>query len=451
MSLRSLIVCTGLVLALAGAALAAPKGGAPAPKVTAAAQYKAAAAAYGGGNYQKALELIEQGLAVAPKDLKLLGLKGSVLLELRDYPAALAAYQAYLKAGPTGANQREAQKIVDNLLAVESTFLDLTLANGPGEIYLDSKTLGVFCKAAPACHQAVLPGEYKVIVERPGFEKWTAPVKIEGGKTTTLAVTLVEKPSLLTVRAAPEGAKVTVDGAPYEAPANIPAGTHRVVVSLPGHAQERREAVAREGQPIELEVALVPFVPVQIEPAGAELALDGKPVTVQDGGVPMSPGIHQLVARAPGYQEKKIDVPAERGADYKLVVTLEKVVVAQRPPPGPSRFTGRRKLALAAGGVGVVALGAGIVLGLSAKGAEDDAFKLCPDPVMPCAGAREANELNRKGQSRAIQANVAYGIAGGAAVAAAVLWMIGKPESRVAVTPSVGGGGTAGLDVAVRW
>ena len=184
MSTRSLIVCTGLALALAGAAAAAPKGGAPAPapKVTAAGQYKAAAAAYGGGNYQKALELIEQGLAVAPKDLKLLGLKGSVLLELRDYPTALAAYQAYLKAGPTGANQREAQKIVNSLLAVESTFLDLTLANGPAEVYLDSKTLGVFCNAAPACHQAVLPGEYKVIIERPGFEKWTDRVKIESGR-----------------------------------------------------------------------------------------------------------------------------------------------------------------------------------------------------------------------------------------------------------------------------
>ncbi|HWU89253.1 MAG TPA: PEGA domain-containing protein, partial [Kofleriaceae bacterium] len=387
--LRTWIVCAGIVCT--GVAAAAPKGNGPAaPKVSAQAQYKAAATQYSNGNYPKALELIEQGLAVAPQDLKLLGLKGSVLLELRDYPGALAAYQAYLKAGPTGANQREAQKIVNNLLAVESTFLDLSLANGPGDVYLDSKTLGVFCRAAPACHQAVLPGEYKVIVERPGFERWTSQVKIEGGNTTKLAVTLVEKPSLLTVRAAPPGARITVDDAAFEAPAKVAAGPHRVVVSLAGHAEERREAVAREGKPIELDIALVPFVPIQVEPAGAELLLGGKPVAIQDGGIPLPPGAHKLVARAPGFQERQIDVPAERGADYKLEVTLERVVVVAPPPPpppAPSWFTGRRKLALAAGGVGVVAFGAGVVLGLQARRLEDDAYALCPSPSTPCAGA----------------------------------------------------------------
>jgi hypothetical protein len=54
---------------------------------------------------------------------------------------------------------------------------------------------------------------------------------------------------------------------------------------------------------------------------------------------------------------------------------------------------------------------------------------------------------------RALAANVAFGVAGGAAVAAAVLWLTGAPESRsprrVAVTPRLGGG--AGLDVAVRF
>lgn len=439
----------GISVACASVAAAAPKKPTPAaPKVGAAAQYKAAAAEYSNGNYAKALELIEQGLAVAPNDLKLLGLKGSVLLELRDYPAALAAYQAYVKAAPPDRNRREAQNIVNNLLAVESTFLDVTLANGPAEVYLDSKTLGTFCRAAPACHQAVLPGEYKVIVERPGFERWSDQVKIESGKTATLAVTLVEKPSLLTVRVTPEGASVTVGGAAHDPSRPLPAGKHQVVVSLAGHAEEQREAIAREGAPIALDIVLSPFVPVQVEPPGAELLLGGKPIAIRNGGIPLPLGAQTLVARAPGFQDRTIAVPAERGSDYKLAVKLERVAIVA-PPPGGSRFTGRRKLALAAGGASLVALGAGVVLGLQSGRLEDDAFSLCPSPSTPCTDAREANDLNLRGRSRALQANVAYGIAGGAAIAAAVLWLTGAPESRFAVTPRLGT--VAGLDLAVRF
>jgi hypothetical protein len=51
----------------------------------------------------------------------------------------------------------------------------------------------------------------------------------------------------------------------------------------------------------------------------------------------------------------------------------------------------------------------------------------------------------QRGRSRALQANIAYA----AAIAAAVLWLTGAPESRVAVTPQLGT--VAGLDLAVRF
>src|SRR5262245_34990479 len=101
------VACTGV--ALAG------------PQVDAQAQYTRAAKLDDDGDFQGALAAIDQGLAGAstPKDkelkLKLLGLKGTVLLKLRDYPGALAAYQAYLDAGACCRNRREAQKIVDML------------------------------------------------------------------------------------------------------------------------------------------------------------------------------------------------------------------------------------------------------------------------------------------------------------------------------------------------
>jgi tetratricopeptide (TPR) repeat protein len=102
-------------------ALAAPAGD-PRDK------YKVAAQLDENGDGEKAIAVIDEGLALAPRDLALLGLKGIVLLKLRDYSGALAAYQAYLDAGATGANRREAQKIVRDLSAVRSTFLDIALA-----------------------------------------------------------------------------------------------------------------------------------------------------------------------------------------------------------------------------------------------------------------------------------------------------------------------------------
>jgi hypothetical protein len=331
--MRIWIVCVGV--ACTGIAQAAPSGVAQvAPSVAARENYKRAAQLDDNGDAEKALVLIDKGLAIAPKDLALLGLKGSVLLKLHNYTAALAAYQAYLDAGATGANRREAQKIVNNLGAVQATFLEITLANGPAAIYLDSKTQGVFCTAAPSCNQAVLPGEYKVIAERSGFERWTGPVVIENGKTAKLAVTLVETPSLLIVHVAQPGARVTVDDTAYDAPTKVAAGEHRIVVTLAGHVDARLDAVAHEGKPVELDVVLTPRVAIHVEPPGAALVLDDKPVAIEDGGLAIPPGAHVLVVRAPGFQDRRIEIPAVRAPDDKLAVELAPVPVPV-PQPAP--------------------------------------------------------------------------------------------------------------------
>lgn len=427
------IVCVGV--ACTRVALAAPSA-------DVGAKYKLAVSLNNNGEFDKALAAIEEGLAIAPKDLPLLGLRGTVLLTLRDYPGALAAYQAYVDAGAKGASRRAALKIIDDLGAVKSTFLDITLASGPVPIYLDSKTQGVFCTAAPSCHKAMLPGDYKVIAERPGFERWTGRVTIVKGQTANLTIRLVEKPSLFTVRVEPPGARIMVDDAAYDAPTTVAAGKHRVVVSLQGHVEARLEATAHEGKPVELDVALTQLVAIRVEPPGAQLLLDDTPVAVADGSIAVPPGTHALVARAKGFVDRRIEIPAERGPDYQLAIELARPMVIERVTP-------RRKIALAAGGVGLLAASLGIVLGVQSGNLDEDTYALCPSPSSPCPGAPEANDLNQRARSRALQANVAYGVAGGAAIAAAVLWFTGAPESRVAVTPQLGA--VAGLDVAVRF
>jgi hypothetical protein len=327
-ALRAGVVGVGLLCT--GSALATPASADP------HAQYKAAARLAADDDNEKALILVDQGLASAPKDLQLLQLKGNLLLKTRDYEGALATYQAYLDAGAKGANRREAQKIVGSLKSVKSTALEIAVTNGPAFIYLDSKTQGMFCTAEPACKKAVLPGEYKVIAERPGFDRWTGRVTVEAGKLAKASITLAEKPSLLTVRVAQPGARITVDGKPYDAPIPVPGGTHAIEVTLAGHATAKLAALAHEAKPLDVEVAMTPLVPLALTPRGATLLLDDHAIELEADGLAIPPGDHVLVARAGGFHDVKLAIPAARAADYKLTVELPALGAMLRLAGAPS-------------------------------------------------------------------------------------------------------------------
>jgi hypothetical protein len=391
----------GCVLIAAGTAHAAPAGNPrpahPPPAARpAAASLAAATALKQQGELAQALAMIDELMASAAQRAKkddqrnLLRLKASVLLDQRDIAGALAAFQAYLDTGVRGGNAIEVQKIVANLKT--APMLDITVSNGPADVFLDSKALGPLCAAASECNRQVMPGPHRVIVERAGFVGKTERVTLQGGKPAALAVALIEKPSTITVRVAQAAATITVDDSAYTAPVELPAGDHRVVVRLDGHVDAQVIATAHEGKPVDLDVTLVAVAP------------------------PAPP-----------------------------------VVVAPRVVEQPvHRFTVRRKLAVASGAIAIVGVGVGAVLGSQARGADHDAFALCPSPTTPCRDAAKANDLNQRGQSRATDANIAFGVAGAAAIAAAVLWLVGAPESTLAVAPRVGSN-VAGLDVALRF
>ncbi|MBV8760175.1 MAG: hypothetical protein JO257_22980 [Deltaproteobacteria bacterium] len=189
--------------------------------------------------------------------------------------------------------------------------------------------------------------------------------------------------------------------------------------------------------------------------------------------IPVDGGTYVIAGHAPGHEEwsTTVEVPNEGGKisvevpRFKDLTKLMTPVAAQprpaepppaahdEPEPSGSMFTPRRKLALGVGGVGVVALAAGAVLGIQAKGFKDDAFKLCPDPATPCADGDRATALTDKGHSRAVLADVSFGVGAAALIGAGILWFVGAPtdaDRGVAVTPRVSGG-TAALDLTVRF
>lgn len=178
--------------------------------------------------------------------------------------------------------------------------------------------------------------------------------------------------------------------------------------------------------------------------------------------VPIDGGTYSIGGRAPGHEEwsTSVVVPPELGKvsvevpRFKEITKLvqeptKPVDVAPAPvvvTTSPGMFTTKRKIAVGIAGVGAAVLVTGVILGTQATGFEEDAYALCPVPSMPCANADQANDLIERGQSRALTANIAYGIGAAAVVGGVVLWFLGAPaesESRVAVTSNGRGLGLA--------
>ena len=209
-------------------------------------------------------------------------------------------------------------------------------------------------------------------------------------------------------------------------------------------------------------------VPAESNIAGLELTRNGAPfdASMWNRAIPVDGGAYVIVGHAPGHEEwsTTVTVPEANGrvsVDVPKFKEVEKLVepadgAHEQPDPEPSVsrrvsspgiLTGQRKLSLALGGVGILAAGGGIVLGLQVGDLDEKARAICPDN--PCARADEANAIGDRSDRRALYANLAFGAAGAAVVTAAILWFAGAPEN-----PAVAAVATstyAGLDIVGRF
>jgi hypothetical protein len=189
---------------------------------------------------------------------------------------------------------------------------------------------------------------------------------------------------------------------------------------------------------------------------------DGAPVDPAEWNrsIPADGGDHVVAGKAPGHESWSTTVTLKPEADKQAVEVprfkalpqiVNKVHDAQRAQaaavmPELSPFTPRRQLAIgvAAGGaaIGIVS----VVLGAGAQSLRDEAVSTCPPSACSPENARSAQDKNDQAHSRAMIANVGFGVAGLAIATGAVLWLTGRPESsRLAIAPQLGP--TTGLAV----
>lgn len=183
---------------------------------------------------------------------------------------------------------------------------------------------------------------------------------------------------------------------------------------------------------------------------GLEVRRDGSSVGAPQWGVPIPAdvGEHTIVATAPGHEEWRRVVRVEGPAKSVSVAVpaltpstaapAAAVEVVPEPELAPRRGLGtQRVLALIAGGVGVVGIGAGTVFGLKSKAKHDDAEQYCDgadcsDPRGVSAGedAYAAGTLS-----------TVFMVVGGVALAGgAVLWFTAPKRHEDAVAVGIGPG-----------
>ncbi len=188
-------------------------------------------------------------------------------------------------------------------------------------------------------------------------------------------------------------------------------------------------------------------VPDESRVEGLEVTRDGALVDPVEWNrsIPVDGGAHVVAGKAPGHESwsTTVTVAAEKDKQavevpkFKELPTIinheaappDHARAATAPPPAPSPFTTRRTIGLGVAGGGVVAAGVGIGLGLSARSLRSDAVATCPPSACDQAGQDRANALNDRARKRALVANVAFGVAGAAVIAGAVLWIMGPPRS----------------------
>lgn len=190
------------------------------------------------------------------------------------------------------------------------------------------------------------------------------------------------------------------------------------------------------------------------DPPTAIIEVDGKVLGNSPASVELTAGNHKLLVRADGYEPTERAFVMQTSRATEMTINLRPAGKPMEPPPPPPPLVdvpkkedpkvatltpskdvtgtgtgatdvkttpepapkGGRLWTWIAGGAAVAAAGAGVVLGVAANGA-------AAQTAMPPMGVTPAQQAN-SAQGLATGANVAYGVAGAAAVTAVVLFFI---------------------------
>ena len=207
----------------------------------------------------------------------------------------------------------------------------ITLAKAPGSLVLELE---------PRDAQVMLPdiessyrpglelpaGEYRVVVRREGYETFEDTLRIEAGRRTVRAITLVEAAGSLVLELSPADAQVSLPDSrlPYQPGMALPAGEYRVLVRRAGYAEFsgtlRIEAGRRTTRAITLAQEPGSLV-LELSPEDAQVSLPDSRLPYQPG-MALPAGEYRVLVRRAGYAEFSGTLRIEAGRRTTRAITL---------------------------------------------------------------------------------------------------------------------------------
>lgn len=157
---------------------------------------------------------------------------------------------------------------------------------------------------------------------------------------------------------------------------------------------------------------------VRVIPAEAEVLVDGRPAKLTEGQLFLDPGPHNVVVRAPGYEERHADVRAAAGTKDELSLELSvagqpeepqqvaEPVAAPAPVEQPPAQPRKRIWTWVLGSATVAAGAAALGLALATNGQQDDLDK-CNK-----SGGGGCKSIANKGESLQLGTNLSLGLTG---------------------------------------
>jgi hypothetical protein len=193
-------------------------------------------------------------------------------------------------------------------------------------------------------------------------------------------------------------------------------------------------------------------VAAETQPAGLEITRDGVAVGPAQWGsmVPVDPGPHEILARAPGRQTYSRSVNAEEGVvlDFELPALAPSTDPAAAPTPPssppleekapPAAHSGPSPWVYALGGAGIVGLGVGTTFAFMAMSDNKDSKANCrtDDPNKCTAeGIEQRNSAIKKGNA----ATVGFVVGGVGIASALVVWLLGSSGDAQKTGVTAGG------------
>lgn len=274
---------------------------------------------------------------------------------------ALTAPLALLLAGPAWA--QDSGELYVQLPAGQS-----------GVISVDGTSTGV---QAPGTVTGLSSGEHRIQVNGDCVSA-SQTVRVDSGEITRVELDLKPLGGFAEVQVAPVDAVVTLDGQPLAVPGMVPlpCGTHQLQATADGYRPLDQQIEVEMGGAYRFDLALelqgLGTVQVQVQPADAQLYLDGQ----KQSGTTLtnvSPGLHTVGASADGVAPREVQV--EVRPDELLVVELDLTQTSEAGSTGTAGVAdvaepielgdpvelNERNLAPVLGGGGLMAVGVGLV------------------------------------------------------------------------------------------